>query len=114
MREIQVCPVCGGPLQYVGVASLSAFFLPWFSTAQRFVCKKCGYVGSVGLNVKSKEDLKIIKKHFDELKRTGKIDHKMSITPIFSRKWLWLWKIVAILFIGLFIVSVASLISLLF
>lgn len=114
MRNIQVCPVCGGPLEYVGFSSLSVFFLPLFSTAQRFVCKKCGYMGSVGLNVESKEDLKMIKKHFDKMKKAGRINHKISTTPIFSRKWLWLWKIVAILLVGLFIVSAASLMLSLF
>lgn len=98
-REIRVCPVCGGSLEYAGVGSLSRMFLPFpdVNTAQRYVCKSCNYVGPIAINVKSQEDIKKIRQNFARLKREGKIDHKIVTQPIFNKNYLWFWKIFLIL-----------------
>lgn len=92
---MEVCPVCGsGSLTYAGTSRGWTF--PGVHTAERYICKNCGYEGGVVITVKSKKDIEKIRKHGEWLRKSGKIDHKVITQPIFSKKWIWFWRSIII------------------
>jgi len=107
-----VCPVCGsGSLTYAG--AMAGWTFPNANVAQRYICKNCGYEGSVALTVESKDDMEKIRKHGEWLRRHGKIDHKLVTQPIFTKEWIWMWRaviacMVVLTLIMFFIIAIRS------
>ncbi len=90
-----VCPVCGsGSLTYAG--AMAGWTFPGINAAERYICKNCGYEGSVALTVESKDDMEKIRKHGEWLRRHGKIDHKIVTQPTFTKNWIWFWKVIVV------------------
>ncbi len=105
----QVCPVCGGEVEYAGISSGHIIF-PGVSTSQMYICKECGYQGSFIIEVDTPEDVEKTREYL----KTHKGD---NIAPVdsavhsFPKEYTWLWKVLlalivitlAIPIIGLFL-----------
>ena len=93
-RQFLVCPVCGsGNIVHAGVSNGWAF--PGVHTAQRYICKDCGYEGSVILEVDSPEEIEKIKSHYKNFIKGNK-KRVVHVQPIFTKKHLWFWRALVI------------------
>ena len=92
-RGHQICPFCGGNVEYAGISSGHIF--PDINTGQIYVCKECNYKGSFIIEVDTADEFKKIK----EALKTN--DGNIEI-PAFSYpdKWRWIWKIMLVLIIA--------------
>ncbi len=92
---MQVCPICGEPeLTYYRMTA-GGMFLP--VPDQKYLCKNCGYIGSVSLEVKSADDIEKIKKHYEMIRKSESMGHKSIHTQeqkpeVMSLGYAWLWK----------------------
>ncbi len=58
----QICPVCGGEVEYAGIISGHIIF-PGASTAQIYICKECNYQGSAVIEVDTPEEVKKMREY---------------------------------------------------
>ncbi len=97
---MEVCPICGEPeLTYYRLTA-GGIFLP--VPDQRYLCKNCGYVGSVSLEVKSADDINKIKKHYETIKKSQTMSHKSidaqdQKPDLMTPGYTWLWKDILII-----------------
>lgn len=97
--EGKVCPVCGsGSFTHSG--TFSGWTFPRMHTAQKYLCKNCGYAGSIALELRSESDIEKLNQNYSRKIKDG----TGYSQPIFSHKWIPFWKILTILFIIWFIV----------
>lgn len=60
---MEVCPVCGEPdLTYYRMTA--GGIILGLSAEQKYQCKDCGYIGSVSIQLKSREDIQKIKENY--------------------------------------------------
>ncbi len=93
IQGIQICPYCGGSVEYAGISSGHIF--PGIHTAQMYLCRECGYQGSFIIEVDTPDEVNKIK----EALKTN--DGNIEI-PAFSypEKWRWIWKIILVLMVA--------------
>jgi|Deesub1362B_J571_1020462.scaffolds.fasta_scaffold02301_5 C4-type Zn-finger protein len=105
----KVCPVCGGDVEYAGISS--GYIFPGINTAQKYVCKNCGYQGALVLEVSSLEYVKHLQKKYQESlsSKTDQTHRIKTDTLPFSEKWVWLWRLVFILFIANILYTISRL-----
>lgn len=99
-RFEKVCPVCGSSaLLYSGTFSGWAF--PGVHAGQSYVCKNCEYAGSIVLEL-GERDVKKLKQRYSQ----EAINGAEYSQPIFPDKWLWFWRIIALVVIGGFLLPI--------
>jgi len=90
--EGKVCPVCGSG-SFVHSGTFSGWTLPGVHTAQKYLCKNCGYTGPIIIELQSEGDVEKLKQNYSrEIKDGTKYSQ-----PIFPSKWISFWKIITVL-----------------
>lgn len=93
VKGYQICPFCGGNVEYAGISSGHIF--PAIHTGQMYVCKECGYQGSFIIEVDDLDEVNKIKEALNT--------YDEGIKPPelrFPAKWMWFWRIMLILMIA--------------
>jgi ABC-type multidrug transport system fused ATPase/permease subunit len=105
-KKQEVCPVCGsGSFIYSG--TFGGWTFPGIHTGQSYACKNCGYVGSIVLELKAENIEKIRNQWAREA-----IDGAKYSQLIFPDKWIWFWRIMALVFVFLLLFQIFSVIFL--
>ena len=102
----QMCPFCGGRVEYAGICSCHIF--PALHTGQMYICTECGYKGSFIIESDGPDDVLEIQKC---LQQQGDIKDRMLRYP---NKWIWLWKIVLIVLVFALMVNIVEMLLYLF
>ena len=99
IQGIQICPFCGGSVEYAGISSGHIF--PGIHTGQMYLCRECGYKGSFIIEVDSPDEVNKIK----EALKTNDGNIKFSASS-YPEKWRWIWKILLLLIIAVLVLGV--------
>jgi C4-type Zn-finger protein len=99
IQGIQICPFCGGSIEYAGISSGHIF--PGIHTGQMYMCTECGYQGSFIIEVDTPDEVNKIKEALKT--KDGNIE-----IPAFSypEKWRWIWRIILLLIIAVFVLGI--------
>jgi hypothetical protein len=101
----KVCPVCGGEVEYAGISSGRIIF-PGVSTAQIYICKKCGYQGSAMIEVDTLGEVKKMRKYLKSHKGKS-VAPTDSASPAlgYPKEYVRLWRALLVLIVlGLVII----------
>jgi len=98
---IQMCPFCGGSVEYAGINS--SYIFPQINTAQMYICRKCGYQGSLIIEVDTPDEV-------DTMKEALKNHNEGIKTPTFRYpdKWIWFYRLMLIFIIASIIIGIIS------
>ncbi len=61
IRGFQLCPFCGGNVEYAGISSGHIF--PSENTGQMYICRKCGYKGAFIIEFDDLDDVVKVKEY---------------------------------------------------
>jgi len=107
MQGFQICPFCGGKIEYAGISSGHIF--PAVHTGQMYVCRECGYQGSFIIEVDDPDDVREIR---EALHGYGEDIEKSMFS--FPEKWRWFWKVMLFLWVAGLIINIIGLLIMIF
>lgn len=111
---MEVCPICGEPeLTYYRMVAGGIIPLP--VADQKYLCKNCGYIGSVSLEVETEEDIRKIKDHYEMIKKSETMNHKSLSSQknpeVMTPEYSWLWKDVLVIVLFIVVSNILILIA---
>jgi len=104
MQGFQICPFCGGKIEYAGISS--GYIFPTVHTGQMYVCGECGYQGSFIIEVDDPDDLREIKEALH-----GYSEGIEKYMFSFPEKWRWFWKVILFVWIAGLVIKIIVLLS---
>ncbi len=107
MQGLQICPFCGGKIEYAGISSGHIF--PAIHTGQMYVCRECGYQGSFIIEVDDLDDVREIKEALHGYSEN--IDKSMFSFP---EKWKGFWRIILFVWVAGLVIQIIVLLTLIF